>query len=116
MFTIKEASKRVGISPSTIRYYDDQGLLPFVERDKNEYRLFKEDELFWLELIGCLRSTGMSVKTLRHVAHLHMQGKETLDERIRIFKEHQDKLHEQKQDINVALGKLKVKMKILKSP
>ncbi|SFB05488.1 DNA-binding transcriptional regulator, MerR family [Lentibacillus halodurans] len=115
MLTVKEVAEKLSIAPSTIRYYDDQGLLPFIQRDKNSYRLFKEDELFWLELIECMRSTGMPIKTLRHVAHLHMQGKETLAERKRIFKEHREKLHKQKQDIDVALGKLEVKMKLLDS-
>lgn len=116
MMTIKEAAERVSISPSTIRYYDDQGLLPFIERDQNGYRLFKEEDLFWLELISCMRATGMSVETLRQVAHLHMRGEETLGERIKIFEEHQETLRKQQQDIYIALEKLQIKMNMLKGP
>jgi DNA-binding transcriptional MerR regulator len=115
LLTVKEAAERLSIPPSTIRYYDDQGLFPFVERDENGYRLFKEDEVFWIELIQCMRSMGMSVKTLRHVAHLHMQGEETLDERVQIFEEHQEKLQNRKKEIDAAMGELETMIKTLES-
>lgn len=114
MLTVKNASERLSIPPSTIRYYDDQGLLPFIERDKNGYRMFQESDLFWLELIRCMRTTKMPVQTLRHVAHLHMQGTETLDERIRIFKEHREQLQKQREEIDEAFEKLQSKLQILK--
>jgi DNA-binding transcriptional MerR regulator len=115
MLTVKEVAERLSVSPSTIRYYDDEGLLPVVERDQNGYRLFKEDDLFWLRFIQGMRSTGMSIETLRQVVHLRMKGKDTLNEQIKILKEHYEKLQDQKKDIDVALGKLKIKMKILKA-
>ncbi|MCJ7841615.1 MerR family transcriptional regulator [Lederbergia sp. NSJ-179] len=115
MLTIKRAAERVSVSPSTIRYYDDEGLLPFVERNQNGYRMFKEEDLFWLEMIGCMRATGMSIETLRHVAQLHMEGPSTLEERVRIFKDHQTKLKMQKKNIDDALDKLETKMNILES-
>src|SRR5699024_12380384 len=111
MITIKNAAERVSLPPSTIRYYDGEGLLPFVGHNSKGYRVFEEEDLFWLELIGCMRETGMSIETLRHVAHLHMRGEETLQERIGIFEGHQKKLQKQKKDIDEALEKLKIKMK-----
>lgn len=113
MLSIKEASEQVSITPSSIRYYDEQGLLPFVKRDVNGYRQFQEGDLLWLEMIGCMRSTGMSIETLRHIAHLHMEGEPTLEERKNIFKDHQRKLFKEKEDIDDALDKLAKKMEIL---
>ncbi|PWU67333.1 MerR family transcriptional regulator [Gracilibacillus dipsosauri] len=115
MLTVKEAAKRVSIPTSTIRYYDKEGLLPFIERDENGYRVFKEEDLFWLELVTCMRKTKMSIGVLRHVAHLYMEGDKTLDERIKIFQDHQKKLLKQKQDVEDALEKLEIKMNILRS-
>lgn len=31
-YTIGEAAEKVGVAPSALRYYDKEGLLPFVER------------------------------------------------------------------------------------
>lgn len=32
LYTVSEMAKRLGVAPSTLRYYDKEGLLPFVER------------------------------------------------------------------------------------
>ncbi|WP_379547003.1 MerR family DNA-binding transcriptional regulator [Oceanobacillus sojae] len=41
MLTIKKASEKVEVPVSTIRYYDNEGLLPFIKRDENGYRMFR---------------------------------------------------------------------------
>ncbi|MFD0712994.1 MerR family transcriptional regulator [Paenibacillus sp. GCM10027626] len=113
MMSIKEAAEAVSISPSTIRYYDEQGLLPFVQRDELGYRRFEQSDLFWLEIISCMRKTGMQIRTLKHIAELHMQGKETVQERIQIFEEHRSKLLQQKEEIDDGLSKIAHKMQQL---
>lgn len=39
-YTIGEMSKMLNVSSSTIRYYDKEGLLPFVERTEGGIRVF----------------------------------------------------------------------------
>ncbi len=51
--TIKDVADRTGLSAHTIRYYCDQGLVPSVQRDSNNQRLFNEDCLGWLERVKC---------------------------------------------------------------
>lgn len=41
-YTIKEAADMMGVPASTLRYYDQEGLLPFVERRASGYRIFHE--------------------------------------------------------------------------
>ncbi|MGB2511036.1 MerR family transcriptional regulator [Leuconostoc suionicum] len=45
----------------TLRYYDKQGLLPKVIRDKNGTRHFTKEDLQWLDMIKCLKNTGMNL-------------------------------------------------------
>ena len=52
-------AKRIGVAPSTLRYYDKEGLLPFVERSEGCIRVFKETDYEWLQVIECLKKTGM---------------------------------------------------------
>lgn len=40
-YTIGEMAKKMGVAPSTLRYYDKEGLLPFVERSGGGIRMFK---------------------------------------------------------------------------
>ena len=42
IYTVGEMAKKIGVAPSTLRYYDKEGLLPFVERLSGGIRVFKE--------------------------------------------------------------------------
>ncbi|MBU5460103.1 MerR family transcriptional regulator [Anaerostipes sp. MSJ-23] len=90
MYTIGEVSKKMDISPSTLRYYDKEGLLPFVERNKSGDRRFKDSDLEWLVLIECLKSTGLSIKGIRQYIDWYMEGDETLKLRYEMFLERRE--------------------------
>ena len=63
-YTIKDAARIMGVPTSTIRYYDKEGLLPFVERLASGYRIFTEKDIATLRIIDCLKKTGMSIKAV----------------------------------------------------
>lgn len=50
-YTIGEMAKKMGVAPSTLRYYDKEGLLPFVERSGGGIRMFKGEDIEWLSII-----------------------------------------------------------------
>ncbi|MFR4483291.1 MerR family transcriptional regulator [Sellimonas intestinalis] len=54
-YTIKDAARIMGVPTSTIRYYDKEGLLPFVERLASGYRIFTEKDIATLRIIDCLK-------------------------------------------------------------
>ena len=70
--TVGEMAKALGVAPSTLRYYDKEGLLPFVERSPGGIRLFRETDVEWLNVIGCLKSAGMSIGDIREYIRLAM--------------------------------------------
>ncbi|MCU4948994.1 MerR family transcriptional regulator [Bacillus cereus] len=110
IMSIKQVADKLNISISTIRFYDNMGLFPFIERDNNGYRLFKEEDLFWIELIRCMRTVGMPIETLQRIVDLHMQGPHTLPERKGIFRELKEKLLVEKENLEQALIKIDEKM------
>ncbi|HDR7454449.1 TPA: MerR family transcriptional regulator [Bacillus cereus] len=108
--SIKQVAEELDIAIHTIRYYDKMGLFPFLERDSNGYRCFTEDDLFWIELITCMRSVGMPIKTLQYIVDLHMEGPETLPKRKEIFLNQKKKLLADKEKIVQAIHKVDEKM------
>lgn len=54
----------MGTTPSTIRYYDKNGLLPFVKRDQNGHRAFVDNDFNFLKVINCLKKSGVPVKDI----------------------------------------------------
>lgn len=89
-YSISEVSGRTGLSIYTLRYYDREGLLPFVDRNSSGARVFKGSDFGWLKTITCLKDTGMSLKEIRAFIHLCMQGDATLEERLKIIQAHQE--------------------------
>ena len=55
MYTIGQVATMTGLSVSTLRYYDKEGLLPFVDRSPGGMRMFQEKDYEWLQIIGCLK-------------------------------------------------------------
>ena len=56
-YTVGEMAKRLGVPASTLRYYDKEGLLPFVGRSSGGIRVFEEKDFEWLRIIECLKKT-----------------------------------------------------------
>ena len=92
VYTVGEMAKRMGVAASTLRYYDKEGLLPFVERSPGGIRLFRETDVEWLNVIGCLKSAGMSISDIREYIRLAMQGDGTIDQRLALFKRQREAL------------------------
>lgn len=84
-YTVGEMAKRLGVAPSTLRFYDKEGLLPFVERSDGGIRVFKESDFEWLLIIECLKKTGMPLKNIKEFIIMAMQGDDTIDSRLNLI-------------------------------
>ena len=56
---------RLDVPASTLRFYDKEGLLPFVERLPGGIRMFQDTDLEWLQITGCMKKAGMSIRDIR---------------------------------------------------
>lgn len=85
VYTIGEMANLLGVAPSALRYYDKEGLLPFVERSEGGIRLFRESDYEFLKIVECLKKTGMQLKDIREFIHLVMEGDSSIDARLALF-------------------------------
>lgn len=109
-YTIKEATKKTGISAHTLRFYEKEGVLPFVERDEYGNRIYNDSNISWLELIVALRSTGMPLNDLKRYVILYKQGESTLQERKEMMLNHKKKVEELQKQLNKYLEKINYKL------
>ena len=86
-YTIKDAARIMNVPASTIRYYDKEGLLPFIERQESGCRVFSEKNMEALRIIDCLKKTGMSIKEIRQFSQWLEQGDASLRQRYEMFLE-----------------------------
>lgn len=89
-YTVGEMAKKLGVAPSTLRYYDKEGLLPFVERSGGGIRMFKETDFQWLSIIECLKKAGLPIKEIKTFMDWCMEGDSTIDKRLALMKEQRD--------------------------
>lgn len=54
-YSIAQAAKEMNLTTYTLRYYDREGLLSNVKRDKSGKRIFTKDDMEMLSLICCLK-------------------------------------------------------------
>lgn len=109
IYTVGEMAKRIGVAPSTLRYYDKEGLLPFVERSKGGIRVFKESDYEWLQVIECLKKTGMQLKDIRAFIWMAMEGDSTIDERLQLIVKQREAVERQIADLQETLATLDFK-------
>jgi len=109
LYTVGEMAKRIGVAPSTLRYYDKEGLLPFVERSSGGIRMFKDADFEWLQVIECLKKTGMQLVDIKRFIEKSMQGDETIDERLLLIVKQKEAVKLQIEELNATLRTLEFK-------
>lgn len=109
LYTVGEMAKLLGVAPSTLRYYDQEGLLPFVERSSNGIRVFKDSDYEWLQVIECLKKTGMQLKDIREFIHMAMQGDDTIEDRLELIIRQQEAVRQQIAQLQQTLETLDFK-------
>lgn len=107
-YTISEAAQKTGLPPSTIRYYDKEGLLPNIKR-KNGIRVFEDIDLRLMGLLTCLKNTGMPIKRIRDYVELTSKGDDTLQERYEIIKAQRQFVLDQIEQLQYYLEELDFK-------
>lgn len=104
MFTVKQVSEILGITPHALRFYDKEGLLPGLSR-RNNQRFFSYDDIEWLRYIKCWRKTGMTVADVKRYHELFLQGDSTFAERFKMVQAQREKA---KRDVKEAKERLKL--------
>ena len=65
MYSMKETCEKVGMTYETLKYYCNEGLIPNVKRDKNNYRIFDENNISGIKSLTCLKKCNMSIKEMK---------------------------------------------------
>lgn len=102
-YTIKKVAERMNLTPSTIRYYDKEGLLPFIERKASGYRLFAESDIQMLLVIDCLKRTRMPLKDIKTFTDWVKAGDCSLQERYDMFLERKQAIEDQMAELQKSL-------------
>jgi len=102
-YSISEVAKELNLTVYTLRYYDKEGLIPFVERTPSGIRMFKESDIGALKVIECLKSTGMPIKEIKNFIDWCSDGDSTLQQRYDMFMERKANVEAQMEELKKTM-------------
>lgn len=108
-YTIGEIAKQLQMTPSTSRYYEKEGLLPFIERSEGGVRIFRESDYAFLRVINCLKATGMQIKDIRRFIQMIAEGDNTINERLELFRKRKAEVERQMEELQDILDVINYK-------
>ena len=101
-YTIREVSEILKIPVSTIRYYENLGLLPVIQRIEGK-RVFTNENITDLKRIKKLKDMGMTLKDIKNFNQLYSKGKLSFEQKIMILDQQHTVIIEQSEELQHTL-------------
>lgn len=83
-----QAAEALGVPAETLRYWERAGLLAVVGRDAGGRRRYDAGDLAYVDVVRCLRATGMAVRDVRTFTDLVRDGPGTAAARLDLLRAH----------------------------
>jgi MerR family transcriptional regulator, aldehyde-responsive regulator len=109
-YSIQEVSKKTKLPSSTLRYYEEIGLLEPIHRSAVGHRRFTEDDLRRLELIKRLRLLGMPLEAISEFVALYREGVRTARQRREILQSHKQRVQAHMEELGRTLEFIDIKI------
>lgn len=99
LFRIGEIATLSGLTPRTIRYYMELGLLP-EERSKGGQRSFSSSDLVYLKRIKELKALGFSLEEIKRIISLRKEDESGNIRRSELLRQYRKKLSDDVEKVN----------------
>lgn len=108
-YSIGEVANATGITISTLRYYDREGLFPTMERTSGGMRVFSDTEIETIKIIECLKISGMPIKDIKQFLNWCQEGDASLSKRRDMFYERLEVVTKQMEELQKTMDTIKYK-------
>lgn len=103
MYTMRAVCNETGMAYETLKFYCNEGLVPNVKRNANNYRVFDDRDVAWIKSLTCLKNCGMSIQEMKEFIGLCMRGKASIPERKVILAQKRENLLKQMADLQASI-------------
>ena len=108
-YSISQVAAKYGLEPHTLRFYEKEGII-HPQRTAGGVRFYTREDTARLEMALCLKNTGMTLKDIRRYFQLVAQGDDTLEQRLKIFEAHLERVRQEisrmEENLVVISGKI----------
>ena len=98
-----QMADQTGVNIDTLRYYEREGLINTIERSPSGHRRYSADDVLWVQVLRCLRDTGMTIEQLRQYCNLGEQGDHTQPQRLKLLEQHKETVLQQIQQLQESI-------------
>ena len=110
--SISEVAAETGLTTSTLRYYEQEGLLrDAVDRSGSRHRRYAESDVRWVGFVTKLRASGLPIRDIRRYAELARAGDQTTGERLALLVEHRERVVAQLAEVQASLDAIDFKIR-----
>lgn len=109
-YNIRELSDKFHMPLSTLRYYEDIGLLSNVMHDEKKQRIYTEEHIDRLNAIACFKQAGLPLDQMKRFFKDSDDLEENIDDAIAIMVEHEHTLVQEMEDLQNGLLHIKHKV------
>lgn len=102
-YTIGEVAKILNLTVPTIRFYDKEGLLPYLQRNNGNARRFSEKDVEFLRIIKILKKSGLQIKDIKKFFQWCREGESTIKNRYELFLNQKKIIEQQIFELNQEL-------------
>ena len=88
-YTIREMSERFGLPASTLRYYEEIGLLTDVIHTESKKRIYTQQHIDCMTAILCFKRTGLPIAGIQEFFRLEDDIPGNIDQMVAILEEHE---------------------------
>ncbi|MCI0438955.1 MAG: heavy metal-responsive transcriptional regulator [Chloroflexi bacterium] len=74
---IGELANATGLTAKTIRFYEDEGLLPPAPRTSSGYRIYGDEDVVRLEFVRKAKRLGLTLEDIKSILRLHDSSEPT---------------------------------------
>ena len=103
MYKMRDVCRETGMAYETLKFYCNEGLVPNVKRNGNNYRVFDDRDVAWIKSLICLKNCGMSIQEMKAYIDLCLQGKASIPERKVVLAEKRDTLLKQIANLQTSI-------------
>ena len=99
-YTISALSRKTGLSIHTLRYYEKEGLLRYVERTESGRRVYGEASMGCLLGVLCMKQAGMTLPQIKAFMDVTIEGVATLPKRLEMMLSAREQLSKLKEAVD----------------
>ena len=104
IYTMMQVCKEADMTYQALKFYCNEGLVPYVKRDHNNRRVFDERDLKWIKDLVCLKRCGMSIQEMKEYLELCLQGPSSIPQRKQMLERKQEALRSTIQQLEESVA------------